>query len=288
MAPRARTFELGEALTFKSAAFIGEGRVVCGFQETPLRVVELSSGEVVMTLSAKEHDTRCLAVSADEKRLVSGHGSWGGVKVWNLETGALLHDLDESIMWVGAVRFDASGRVLVAKGSMTWVFSADGELETEPDNDGGKSLPVALSNDGAWCCVLRKKAVVLSAFGKSTSRTLGTLPGDHTDKGVIAFSPDGSLVAAADPVGNVRVWRCADGELVRSIDGEDLSVDGLAVFADRLVLLENPSLDPGRLRIITGEAVETLDVAGDVLAVSPSGKRVVVGTSSGALHVIEL
>lgn len=273
----------------RAIVFIDDERLVCAFAKPPLKIFNLA-GETLHELTANVHSTWCLDVSPDKKRLVSGHESWGGVKVWNLETGALEHDLEESIMYVRTVRF-AGGKVLVAKGQMSWVWSADGELEVEPKDDGGKSWPAAISPDGKHRAVLIKNAVTVSPFpgGDGGTRTFGKLPGDHTEKGEFAFSADSALLAAGDPKGNVRVWRMSDGELVRSIDGSDVGVVGLHFDGDKLVVLTAEFLDGGSLRVTSETSDESiaLDDA-EVMAVSPSGALAAIGTSDGKVSIVAL
>lgn len=274
-----------EDATLSALCFLDEERLACGLKEPPLVVVDLT-GKRLATLEAKVHDVTCLSASADGQQLLSGHGSWGGPVVWDLKGGAP-RLLDDSLMYVGAVRFGSDGRVLVAKGPMSWVFAADGKLEVEPDDDQLKATSVALSLDGTLRCELKKKQVTLSSFPKGPERVLGEIPGNHTNKGVIRFSADGTLVAVGDPVGNVRVWRVSDGTLVRSLDGKRDAIEGLDVSAKRLLVLDSVGGFDGRLRAITDDGTSELKVNGNVLAVSPSGKRAAVGDGA-MVAVIEL
>ena len=44
----------------------------------------------------------------------------------------------------------------------------------------------------------------------------------------VAFSPDGGLIASAGAEGTVKLWRAADGALLRTLTGHDGDVNGVA------------------------------------------------------------
>jgi WD40 repeat protein len=69
----------------------------------------------------------------------------------------------------------------------------------------------------------------------------------------VAFSPDGSLIAAGDTDGGVWLWRVADRSLVFSFEGEGNPLVGLAISPDGKTLATADSGGSLALRPVSGE-----------------------------------
>lgn len=141
------------------------GYVVSGGGDHHTKVWDPATLEVMHNFHAgTHHDIKALAVSHDGKFVVSGHGSWGGVHLWDMNTGKLLW-CQEKIMYVEALAFDDSDSTVVAlSGDRNHSFDvqngvrgrADCRRSIDPPAPGrsairGRGHPRRLGNDGLVC-----------------------------------------------------------------------------------------------------------------------------------------
>ncbi len=105
----------------------------------------------------------------------------------------------------------------------------------------------------------------------------------------VCYSPDGKKVAAGTSVGDIKVWNTSNWSLSlektlsSKVTGLQFNTDGSRLFA---------TASAGDLNILdatTGKAIHLINVDNNTYmyscAVSPNGKKVVVGTLSGKVHM---
>lgn len=96
----------------------------------------------------------------------------------------------------------------------------------------------------------------------------------------IAFSPDGKLIVAGDSIGQVLLWRVADGQPLWSAIGHTQWVRSVAFTPDGTILASS-SLD-GTIKIwdvLTGQLLQTFpgDIAIRTVTFSPDGSTIASG-----------
>ena len=107
-----------------------------------------------------------------------------------------------------------------------------------------------------------------------------------------AVSADGRRAVSGGDDGTVRVWDLDTGALLHTLTGHDGGVNAVAVSADGRRAVSGGS-DDGTVRVWDlEEGVEFAFFAADStiteLAVTPAGTRVIAGTSTGPVHLLEL
>ena len=278
--------------TVRALCFVDDDRVLCGSDDHTCSLWSLTGPRRLQVFQAKTHDVKCVAVSSDGARVAAGHGSWGGVKLWDLHTGALVHELDDSIMYVGAVGFVAGTRgqppllLCAVKGAHVWSWNAaTGDVVKEPDDADGRSTPVAVSADGTALRATKATATLHRLPGLKKTAELSALPHDVQ---LVALSTDGSRAAAADDDGAVRSWSTSDASVVVDVDGGggfEASACALAVQGDRVAFTDNDRT----LHVVTARGRRSLPVgrAGS-LAFSGDGERLAVGGVDGNVRIVRL
>jgi WD40 repeat protein len=243
-----------------SVAFSPDGKLLAvGDYDLAVTVRNVADGAEVASLPGdperrKYRQARGVAFSPDGKRLAVGYSS-GEVFVWDLASKTV------------AVKFDHGNSIDAL------AYSPDGKLIAT-----GTSYGLRL-----WNAADGKQVVALDQTGS----------GKHEVK-AIAFLPDGKTVVTADSPGFVRFFSAEDGKELRSFKmpavGRETTIQGLAVNPDGKTVIAPGSLpaerqgflDPGLVLLDAETAKPKALLKGPdgvrVIAVSPNGKTVAVGT----------
>ena len=148
------------------------------------------------------------------------------MKVWDVVTGRLLHDLDGGTEKVFGVAFDPDGRRLAAVGSngqlRLWDAATGRKLWSAVV--GGIGFSVAFSADGKLVAAdagVRNNAEGASVkiFDAETGLEKRTLSGLVGSVNRMVFSPDDSRIVTADD--RLRVWNAFTDQELLTLPGGD-------------------------------------------------------------------
>lgn len=276
-------------------------RAVSTGEDGDLHLWDLERGLRVRVLKVGGVETTQLAFSPDG-RLVAG-GDWDGhVRVWEVETGALLHTL-AGVGDTGGLSFSADSQRLYTRGAddtpVEWSLQG-GERRGFPVVPQWTGLPPEEASEA------RERALNARADAALRADTLVTGWGStlrswqvdgaelraRHDTGLaaiteVAVSPDGSFVAAADTQGRIRVLRSSDGALMAQLllpegpaQGISWRPDNLAIAVagpDRLVRVWVP-LSGEPAEVLFGHEAPVQDLAW------ANSQRLWSGDSGGGVH----
>ena len=193
-----------------------------------IQVRNLATGQAI---KAWESDNLLgtVAFNRDGTRLAHGYIRWadpptGGVEIWNVETGKLEHHI-VGLDRVDAIQFSPTEEMLIVSSSDTTKLYNAKNAELEYSFASGSRA--TFSPDGKWLALvsadlasektqgrvdlmdLNSKKLIRSFVSPLGSKRSWTLS--------LAFSPDGSLLAAGDWNGVVSIWNTKTGDLVPGV-----------------------------------------------------------------------
>jgi WD40 repeat protein len=225
-----RTFEAMDAYGVSAVAFSPDGGTLaacsCG-GENAVRLWDVRTGRVRHTQASHEAGCTCIAFSPDGKRLVSG-GAFrnpmgrqreGRLCIWDAEAGKLIREIRGIRGSIARVLFSREGRHVLAAAEGVHVYDAEtGQLIGTPLLAKIQICGLALSGDGRLLATGDGHGRV-QLWELATRREIPlTLPGV---KGYgIDLTPDGRILVALGPKGDIVFFHWPSGEMVGKLPDE--------------------------------------------------------------------
>ena len=226
-----------------SLAASNDGKLLVTFQDNELQLRDPKTGKVTQKWSTNKLLTP-LAISPDGKMLAAGISEWGdhgevdqeegGVQLWDLEQRKLIKSFPGDKV-TKFVRFSKSGKYLanvtnggsvkiwnVGSGKLVRILPYSSKFDFSPDDQfiacvASQPMPGDTRDDV-------KKRYDVQVYDLQKGKLVKTfVSDDHTDESWvlwIEFSPDGSLVAAANWDGTIKLWDFSTGELLKTVKHE--------------------------------------------------------------------
>lgn len=182
-------------------------KITAGSFDYTIKVWDVASQEVELTLEGHEKSTLPVTFSPDEKYLVSGSLD-RTAKVWNAKTGELMKTLEIHTDNIYDVEFHPSGKYFATasrdKTIRLWDFEKGKVLKTYVGHDKGvldiEFLPdgnhiVSASYDGS-----------IRLWQTKTGKMVYTFTGHEGAVNALAISPDGNSMVSGGADSKVLVW----------------------------------------------------------------------------------
>ena len=192
-------------------------------------VWNVQTGEEIRSFKGHPNPVMSLVFSHDGHVLASASGTYGAptgeVRLWEFESGRLLHTLTEPNLAIVTVAFSPDDKTLASGGTNWRETGVTGGLVTLWDVQTGKrrlTLPafpsyvhaVLFAPTGtrlATASVSSDNDAKVTIWNSETGTQLETLPPGKTTRGItavkcLAISPDGRTLAAGGASGMLRLW----------------------------------------------------------------------------------
>ena len=187
-----------------SVACSPDGRLVasCSGRHSPVRVWEAATGRMLHHLGERETQFTDVVFSPDGA-LVAAGGFDGRARVWNVETGSLVHTIRLLPQWPEGVVMAASSG---SQGVRAVAFSPDCKLLAI----GGRCHKSHFDAEGERESNVEARFAIVDLATGDVIRRIDDVAWEGVDD--ISFSPDGTLVATADGEA-AKVWDVKTGDL---------------------------------------------------------------------------
>ncbi len=222
-------------------------------------------------------------------------GDDSAVRVWDVETGALVRTLNGASPGIAGMAVAPDSRTVMVGGSDGRVMAWDSET--------GDVIGEQQGEPSSAICGLATVGWVITANVDNTARLLDLTSGEtlmnfvghctSTTMGV-GFSPDGLTVLSGGVETSTRLWNRSDGTLQRTFDGPGAGTAAAAFSSDgNLVLTTRGHPQPmvQLWNVETGEIEYEFGWAAGWpmgAALSQDGSRVVAGDQNGRVRLWEV
>jgi WD40 repeat protein len=287
-----RRLEGHEGAVFAVAFSANGARLLTGGQDGTVRLWEATTGKQLQELVGHRQAVRAVALSADGK-LAASSGADDSVRTWDLKGEQVRRFSPEA--W--GLRFTPDGSALAAGGVRQSPYALhlwdlkSGKDRCPKDDRLPRPRTVGLSSRGTIAAVAESNHIQLLEI--ASGKDLCPVAGHRGRIDVVAYSPDGRLLATGGADRVIRLWGWASGKELRVLKGHIGPISALAFTPDGKTLASASQhdkivslwdVDSGKERRRLGSD-ESLRVPG--LHFSPDGRLLVRRNARNGLNVWE-
>ncbi len=239
-----------------------------------------------------------LAISADGRWLVSGHGDTthldDAVKVWRLSDGQLIHNLLGHSHWVHSVALTADAETIISAsldGTLQWWQLTTGtKLPQLIDNKSAVNA-ISLTTDGQRL-VTGGNDAILRIWQPQNSLLIHQCQGHLQNVACLATNKQANLIASGSSDYTLRLWHLQEGRLLRTLLGHSGRVSGVAITPDGTKVISVSHDRTVKIwEVATGTVLNTLvghTKPISAVAISPDGQTIFSGGDDRTVNIWNL
>ncbi|MDJ0618110.1 MAG: WD40 repeat domain-containing protein [Calothrix sp. MO_192.B10] len=213
----------GHALKVTSAAITADNnRIISGSEDNTIKVWNFRSSQLERTLSGHTGVVNYLSVTPDGKHIVSADS--GSVRIWNLQTGALIRKLENS----GTIRF-----VRTSKDGRTLVM------------DGGTQIEKIQYNKDGYIYSDERKKYLINVVNLKTGTNRKLVHKNLLTQ--VKISSSGNILVTGDNEGKLNIWNLRSGKLQKKLIGHETEIKSIAISPDEKTIVSTE--DNGQIKI---------------------------------------
>ncbi len=216
-------------IVIRGLAFSTDGtRLYSSGLDATIRVWDTQAGTELATLQQHSLDIFAIALSPDNKELVSSSDEEGVLNVWDLASGNVRGSLSVGQGIITNVIFSPDSNIVALTGYNGQVqLRALSNNQTQPFTGAASTRPLAFISNKEFVAITDQGTIVIANIASGETRQL---EGFKDRPAGVAASRDAKFVAASGAGGTVVVWEAATGALVSELK-TDLSVAPQLAFS---------------------------------------------------------
>jgi WD40 repeat protein len=264
----------------------------------PISNIDYERLALIQQLTGYYSETYSLALSADGRWLVSGHGDIthmdDAVKVWRLSDGQLIHNLLGHSHWIYSVVLSADAETIISgslDGTLQWWQLTTGTKSAQLVDNKSAVNAIAMTSDGQRL-VTGGNDAILRIWQPETGLSIHQCQGHLQNIACLAVNKSANLVASGSSDYTVRLWHLQEGRLLRTLLGHSSRVSGVAIAPDGTkVVTVSHDRTIKIWEVSTGNVLNTLVGHSDAIgcvALSPDGQTIFSAGDDLAVKIWQL
>jgi len=265
-------------------------RILSGSAEGMVTVWDRSSGTELMAFGRPEGDMVIDAqFTPNGKRIFSSQIRKG--TIWDADTGAELMSFRGDRGYVNAA-FSPDGKQIASWVTEYWDEGHDDNtIKLRDATTGAELMTLDGHESDIWDVVFSpdsKRLVscggrTIKVWNARTGKEVMTFSGHKNWVLSVAFSPDGARIASGGTHTDktIKLWDADTGAELMTLRGHDGGIDSIAFSLDGKRIVSRSKKTVKLWDAATGAELMTLREPGRTVALSPDGKTIAIGTSSG-------
>lgn len=182
--------------------------LTAGSYDYKIKVWDVATQGVILTLGGHQKSTLPVAFSPDEKYIVSGSLD-KTIKIWNAKTGELMKSLEKHSDNIYDIEFYPTGHYFASasrdKTIRLWDFETGDVVKTYVGHDKG-IMDIEFTPDGSHLLSASLDGSI-RLYETRTARLVYTFTGHEGAINCIAVNSDGSLLASGGADSKVIIWK---------------------------------------------------------------------------------
>ncbi|WP_295881052.1 TIR domain-containing protein [uncultured Thiohalocapsa sp.] len=260
-----------------------------------VKVWDLRKGHCLFALHSADDYVRCVAITADGKRILSG---WSDhtVHVFDLTTHEFIANWQASVNSLLALAPISNGDRLITAGAAITQNLSVWDVQTQQCRMTLTGHTEAITSVAVFAEETRAVSAsydkTLRVWDIDSGECLELLAGHSEGVNSVQATPDGRLVVSGSKDQTVKIWDLQARRCVGTLEGHEDEVNSVAVTHDGAIVASAGFAD-GSVRLWDWQTGSCLQVVRDrfepvSLAFTPDGSRLIVGTVRGGIHIYRI
>ncbi|XP_019626085.1 PREDICTED: NACHT domain- and WD repeat-containing protein 1-like [Branchiostoma belcheri] len=188
----------------------------------------IESGKLQFTLKGHEGAVSCLAVSHDNRYIITGAED-NGIKMWSTETGELRNTFSPHTGHLTCLKVTHNGRIVSgSKDTTLSVFDmGSGEVVHRLEGHSHPVYSLAITSDGKYAVSGSDRVVKL--WDLSEGREIRHMQGHYGIVDCVAVTSDNKAIVSGARDEHLNVWDFGSGQLVQTLDGQAAKITAMEV-----------------------------------------------------------
>ncbi|XP_078676677.1 NACHT domain- and WD repeat-containing protein 1-like isoform X1 [Branchiostoma floridae x Branchiostoma belcheri] len=195
---------------------------------TGVNVWDIESGKLQFTLKGHEGAVSCLAVSHDNRYIITGAED-NSIKMWSTETGELRNTFTPHTGHLTCLRVTQNARIVSGSKDTTLsvIDMESGEVVHRLEGHSHPLYSLAITSDGKYAVSGSDKVVKL--WDLSEGREIRHMQGHYGIVDCVAVTSDNKVIVSGARDEHLNVWDFGSGQLVQTLDGQAAKITAMEV-----------------------------------------------------------